>query len=85
MTGRRELGYYLTPIRDKNRLSGTDPSEVFAQAVLQFPDANGLHGPNVASCSYIVNSDSAAKARLRRSCTHAKVVRHYAGAVSYHR
>jgi hypothetical protein len=54
LAGRRQLANDLTSIRDKQVFSSPYFAEVLTQAILQFPDSDRFHNPNVASCGYIV-------------------------------
>lgn len=59
MPGRSDFRDNLATIGDQHAFAGPHVSEVFAQAILQFTNAHGLHLFNVASCSHIVNGASA--------------------------
>jgi hypothetical protein len=46
---RPDFGDNFAAVGDQDAFTASDFAKVFAQAVLEFPDTNGLHFPNVAS------------------------------------
>jgi hypothetical protein len=51
-TGGTKLRDDLTAIGHEDFLAAAHEPEVFAEAILQLSNANGLHRTNVATCSY---------------------------------